>query len=375
MKEETMFKMKRSASAEVRKKFQEMSEQIPLAVNDVMEAVIFFFVDEDVNNSWMYFINRLKEEDREYLTPDERRAFLLDLSAQAMKKFTYELDPASRLLMMGASNIRDTINWHMKFPDALVSNFRLAGTYGCVDGRPRFGKTATAINLMKLMYQRFNFSMLTNIAIEEKLDWIHHCSKLSELVLKMEEVEEWVAVLDETGSFVGKKRALSQENVDFENLARYVGKMGGRLILITHSFELDVPTILQIWITEKFTKLKLDQCKCVLSRDGGFMKMNKVVTGVPDAEIKFKSEDITSLNFDISIKQLLERIQDNVSIEEAVAEQTHIEKKERGGIDHKQVKAMIKDLLSNGTTTTEAIRSTAEALGTKTNYIRNLYYS
>ena len=370
-----MFRMKRSASAEVRKKFQEMNEQIPLAVNDLMEAVIFFFVDEDVNNSWMYFINKLKEQNREYLTPQERRAFLLDLSAQAMKKFTYELDPASRLLMMGASNTRDTVNWHMRFPDALVSNFKLAGTYGCIDGRPRFGKTATAINLMKIMHERFGFEMLTNIALAENLDWVHYVTKLSELVLKMKEVKSWVAVLDETGAFVGKKRALSKENVDFENLTRYVGKMGGRLILITHSFELDVPTILQTWITEKYTKIKLDQCKCILSRDGGFMKMNKVVTGVPDAELEFRTEDITSLNFDISVKKLLDRIQDNVSIEKAIEEQMQDPKTERGGIDDKQVKAMIKDLLLNGNTTTEAIRSVAEALGSKSNYIRNVYYS
>jgi len=44
-------------------------------------------------------------------------------------------------------------------------------------------------------------------------------------------------------------------------------------------------------------------------------------------------------------------------------------------MDDKQVKAMIKDLLTNGSTTTEAIRSVAEALGSKSNYIRNLYYS
>lgn len=375
MKEDTMFKMKRSASAEVRRKFQELNEQIPLAVNEVMEAVIFFFVDEDVNNSWMYFINRLKEQHRDYLTPEERREFLLDLSAQSMKKFTYELDPVSRLLMMGASNTRDMINWHMRFPDALVSNFRLEGTYGCIDGRPRFGKTATAINLMKLMHERFGFTMLTNIVIDEEIDWIINVTRLSDLVLKMSQEKEWVAVLDETGTFVGKKRALSKENVDFENLTRYIGKMGGRLILITHSFELDIPTILQTWITEKYTKYKLDQMKVILSREGGFMKLNKLITGVPDAELKFRSDDITSLNFDISVKMLLDRIQDNITIEDAIAEQLKEERNVREGLDHKQVKAMVDDACNNDATKSEAFRSVGEALGRSKNYIRDLYYS
>jgi len=49
--------------------------------------------------------------------------------------------------------------------------------------------------------------------------------------------------------------------------------------------------------------------------------MHKLITHVPDAELKYVTEDITSLDFDISIKKLLERVQDNVSVEEAVNEQ------------------------------------------------------
>ena len=375
MKEETMFKMKRSASAEVRKKFQEMNELVPLSVNDVMEAVIFFFVDEDVNRSWMYFINAKKEQGVEYLKPEERREFLLDLSAQAMKKFTYELDPSSRLLMMGAGQFRDTINWHMKFPDTLVSNFRLNGTYGCIDGRPRSGKTALAVNLMKIINERFNYDIITNIVIDEKPDWIKYVQKLSDMVVEMQRSDDFVCVLDETGTFVGRKRALSVENVDFENLARFIGKMNGRLILITHSFELDVPTILQSWTSEKYTKIKLEQVKVVLSREGGFVKMNKLITGVPDAEMKFRTEDITSLHFDISIKQLLQEIQDGISIDKAIEHQVQKVKSKRERIDPKQIKAMVQDKVFNGLKVTEAIKEVAEEIGLTYTTIKGYYYT
>ena len=322
---ETMFKMKRSASAAVKKAFNELIDTIPLPINKAMESIIFYFVDEDINRSWLYYLNKLKMEGKLYLTEEERQEFMADLSSQAMKKFTYELDPSSRLLIMGATNDRDTINFHMRFPDCLVSNFKLPGTYGVIDGLPRTGKTSLATTFMEILYQ-IDFNIITNIALDDPPHYIHYVRKLSDMVKVMDEQNRWVAILDETGTFVGRKRAVSKENVDFENLARFVGKMGGRLILITHSFELDVPSLLQEWTTERFSKTALDTAMVHLSRDGGYIKMHKQITGIPDADMKYITEDITSLQFDISIKKLLQRIQDGVSIKKAVDEQ--LQKKE-----------------------------------------------
>lgn len=378
MKDETMFKMKRSASAQVRKTFHEFQEKIPLGVDDCIEAIIFFFVDEDVNNAWMYHINNLKEKGTLYLTEKERRQFILDLSAQAMKKFTFELDPASRLLMMGASNIEDTINYFMRFPDCLVSNFKLYGTYGVIDGAPRLGKTALGVNLFEIMHNNFKFDILTNIPLKEEKDWVFYSTKLSDLVLDMHKSKNWCAVLDETGTYAGRKRSTSRENVDFENLARFVGKMKGRLILITHSFELDIPTLLQVWTSERFSKKSLERARVVLARQGGYMKLNKTITGIPDANIPFKSEEITSLNFDISIKKLLSRVQDNVSIPQAVKEQLEdtagTKNRKEGESNLKQIKAMIKDKMKNGLKLKEAIQEVSEETGLKYTSVRQYYY-
>jgi hypothetical protein len=376
MKEQTLFSMKRSASAAVRKTFNELYEKIPLYINDAIDAVIFFFVDEDVNRSWMYFLNQKKQKNEICLTPEERNEFMMDLSAQAMKKFTFELDPASRLLMMGATNVADSINFHLKFPDALVSNFRLPGTYGCIEGNPRFGKTSLAVTLMPILNQRFGFDILTNVVIEEAPEYIVYVQKLSHLVTLMAKHKNWVCILDETATFAGKKRALSTANIDFENLARYVGKMGGRLIMITHSFEMDIPTILQEWTTERYRKVELDRAKVILSREGGFFKMNRIVTGIPDAELKFKSEDITSLHFDISIKKLLERIQDNVSIEDAIREQLNKveEEKKPKKNTQQQVKAMIKDKIKQGMKVKEAVIEVSKETGVTYHTAYQYYY-
>jgi hypothetical protein len=376
MKEQTLFSMKRSASAAVRKTFNELYEKIPLYINDAIDAVIFFFVDEDVNRSWMYFLNQKKQKNEICLTPEERNEFMMDLSAQAMKKFTFELDPASRLLMMGATNVADSINFHMKFPDALVSNFRLPGTYGCIEGNPRFGKTSLAVTLMPIINQRFGFDILTNIVIDDAPEYIVYVQKLSHLVTLMAKHKNWVCILDETATFAGKKRALSTANIDFENLARYVGKMGGRLIMITHSFEMDIPTILQEWTTERYRKIELDRAKVILSREGGFFKMNRIVTGIPDAELKFKSEDITSLHFDISIKKLLERIQDDVSIEDAIREQLNKveEEKKPKKNTQQQVKAMIKDKIKQGMKIKEAVIEVSKETGLTYHTAYQYYY-
>jgi len=378
MRDETMFKMKRSASAQVRKTFQEFQEKIPLRIEDAIEAIIFFFVDEDVNNSWMFHINNLKEQGTLYFNEKERRQFILDLSAQAMKKFTFELDPASRLLMMGASNIEDTINYFMRFPDCLVSNFKLYGTYGVIDGPPRLGKTALAVNLSEIMHNNFKFDILTNIPLKEDYDWVYYSTKLSDLVLNMDKSKDFCAVLDETGTYAGRKRSTSRENVDFENLARFVGKMKGRLILITHSFELDIPTLLQVWTSERYSKKALDRARVILSREGGYMKLNKTITGIPDATIPFKSEEITSLSFDISIKKLLSRVQDNVSVKQAVEEQLEEPKKKNKRREEdsslKQIKAMVKDKISNGLKIKEAVQEVSEETGLKNSTIRQYYY-
>lgn len=378
MKEATLFSMKRSASAAVRKTFNELQDKIPLPVNDAIQAVIFYFVDEDINRSWVYHLNKKKEKQEIYLTPEERNEFMLDLSSQAMKKFTFELDPASRLLMMGATNVADTINYHMKFPDALVSNFKLKGTYGCIDGVPRSGKTAFACNLMPILHDRFGFEILTNIKIANAPDYIIYVQKLSQLIKEMDRSKDWITILDETATFAYKKRALSSANVDFENLARFVGKMGGRMIMITHSFEMDVPTLLQSWISEKYTKLSLDMTKVILEREGGFFKMNKVVTGVPDTELEFVTEDITSLHFDISVKRLLERIQDNVSVMKAIDEQLQKTEDDNNKKDHKSqaqnIKAMVLDKVKNGLKVKEAVKEVSEETGFKYHTVYQYYY-
>ena len=321
MKDETMFSMKRSASAQVRKVFHELQDQIPLYINQAIDAMTFFFIDEDVIKSWMYALNLLQQKGQMALSVEMRAEFLADLTAQASKKFTFELDPASRLLIMGASNIRDTLYWSMKMPEALVSNFYLPGTYGCIDGVPRMGKTSLGVSLMQILHDQYKHKILTNIVIDDAPKWIIQVKKLSSLCLEMDANNQWTCVLDETATYVNRKRALSTANIDFENLTRFVGKMGGRLIMITHSFEMDIPSQLQEWISERYTKNTLDNCYVRLTREGGYIKMHKLITHVPDAELKYVTEDITSLDFDISIKKLLERVQDNVSVEEAVNEQ------------------------------------------------------
>jgi len=204
--------------------------------------------------------------------------------------------------------------WDMKFPNILISNLKKGGTYGCIYGLPRTGKTSLAVSFMELFIAKTQLHILTNIVLKEDMEQIHFCPTLSSLVAEMANHPGWIAILDETGTFVGKKRALSTQNIDFENLGRFIGKLGGRLILITHDMARDVPPILQSWISEIFRKTELTYMIAILNKVGG-LKMNRIIGNIPDSNLSFISEDITSLNFDLSIKDLLSGIQTMKGVE------------------------------------------------------------
>ena len=329
MKDETMFKMKRSASSQARKALEELQDTIPLSVIEAYRAMTYFFIDEDVIKAWAHAFNIMQDRNDTYLPKEMRREFIGDLTVQASKKFTFELDPASRLLIMGG-NPMDVLPYSVVRPSSFVANFSLPGTYGCIDGVPRMGKTAFGVTLMREIHDAFHQKILTNIVIDDPPRWIIQVKKLSDLCIEMEQNNQWTCVLDETGTYVHKKRALSRTNVDFENLTRFVGKMGGRLLMITHSFEMDVPTQLQEWITERYSKFRKEIVHIRLKRTGGHLKLNQYVGNVPDSKLPedeggtgmhYVTEDITSLDFDISVARVLERVQDGTSVTQAVNEQ------------------------------------------------------
>jgi hypothetical protein len=161
---------------------------------------------------------------------------------------------------------------------------------------------------MELFISDTQLHILSNIVLKEQMEQVHFTPTLSELVRQMIENTGWIAILDETATFAPRKRALSTQNIDFENLARFVGKLGGRLVLITHDMSRDVPPILQSWMSEQYKKLDLTSMIAILSKPGG-LHMNRIIGNIPDCNLSFITEDITSLKFDISIKGLLSDIQ------------------------------------------------------------------
>ena len=364
---ETVFKMKRSAAGAVKANFNKFMEKESFSILDIEEVIRLFFIDEDIIRSWYAVINKLRDDGKYILPKKLENKFREDANTQFAKKCTYELDPTARLLVMGATDMYDEISFFMRFPDCIVSNFKLPGTYGCIEGVPRSGKTSFACTLMPIFHDVFKIDTITNIVINNAPSYIHQVKKLSDLVVKMDELKRWVCILDETGTFVGRKRALSTENVDFENLARFIGKMGGRMIMITHSFQYDIPTLLQTWITERYKKLDKDRVLVRLERDGGFVKMNRILKDVPDSDLEYITEDITSLEFDISIKKLLEQAQSGASISSIVqAQRKEIPTRSK----NKEVIYKAIDLLKTGEYTQKQI---ADMLGVTRAFISYIY--
>jgi len=266
-------------------------------------------MNEDVISSWTELLQLKHENYETYLDDKERMDFIAD-SVNEFAQARMHLDPTSRLLLGGSSPTlpSEVTFWDMRFPNILIQNFKKGGTYGCIWGLPRTGKTSLAVSLMELFISDTQLTILTNIVLKESMEQVRFCSTLSELVKQMVTNTHWIAILDETATFVPKKRALSSENLDFENLGRFVGKLGGRLIMITHDFARDIPPILQSWMTEQFHKLNLESMIAILNKPSG-LRMNRMITNIPDCNLSFITEDITGLEFDISIKKLLSEIQ------------------------------------------------------------------
>jgi len=269
MMAEKMDLMKRTASAEMQQNFEKVINEIPLRVETARLATALFFVDNDYVKVW----NKKLDSYQEKLPPRARQLFLAHLNNQYSKLITEKIDPTSRVFVR-------------------------------------------SYNPVKMFYEDFGIETLTNIKINNEPDYVHYVQKLSDLVQEMNNLRRWICILDETATFADKKVALSKGNIDFENLARFIGKMGGRLLMITHSYERDIPTRLQDWMTERYKKVDKTILHCY--NQGKLYTGNEKIKDVPDTDFYFITEDITSLQFDISIKQLLQDIQDNISVERAL---------------------------------------------------------
>jgi hypothetical protein len=304
--------MKRTASSDMQENFEKIINEIPLKVETARLATALFFVDNDYVKVW----NKKLDEYETYLPKQARQIFLSHLNNQYSKLITEKIDPISRVFVRSYNKDVKYTSWFLKWPQCLVSNFKDVGSYGAIEGVPRSGKTSLGCLFMEVLAADFGIETLTNIKIKNPPGYIHQANVLSELVQLMYDKKRWICVLDETATFADKKTALKTENIDFENLARFIGKMGGRLLMITHSYERDIPSRLQDWMTERYKKISITEMECY--NFGKYYKGIEKVKDIPLTTLQFVTEDITSLKFDISIELLLQEVQGKKTVTEAL---------------------------------------------------------
>jgi len=380
----TQFKMKRSAAWNARQDFKSLTEVTPMPMTACWEILQRFFVDSDIVESWTKALNKLFEKGETHLSEKQRMDFLSDSTIQFSKKATFELDPVSRLLVMGSGSEPETTSWFMRFPDCLVSNFKIPGTFGIIEGLPRTGKTSVAISFMKIIGEVLHQDVITNIVVEDPPEYYIRVKTLSELITKMVGKGKFTAILDETATYIPKKRALSGENLDFEALARFIGKWKGNLIVVTHSFVRDVPSLLQEWTTEKYKKIELNKMSVNLTKQNGFIHMNRLISGIPDSDFKFITEDTTALDFDISVSKMLKEIQNiedyrnkPARIIEWIKDELNPHKKERSriGIDIDDLLNNILSYQNKGFSKIQAIKKTADKMKINFRTAQTYYYT
>ena len=366
-------KMRRTASFIALRNWRNMINRRPMDFNTMRKIMENYFVEKDVIHSWNVVIEKGRTIGEQFIPERMIDKFLSDCTEQFSVKTNTELDTLTNAFLMGSST-DGGISINLRFPDCLVSNFKLAGTYGCIYGLPRSGKTSLACYFMSIFDKVQHMDVITNIPIDNKPDWIHLEKKLSGIIRQMVLIKKWICILDETATYIPKQRAMSETNIDFINLCRFVGKLGGRLILITHDFDRDIPTILQTFISERYEKVDLDKMTVTLGRQGGYIKMYETIRDIPDAELKFITEDITSVDFDISVAQLLQDVQEATSHKDMlIALDKQLERKEPHADTSDAVDEMMQ-LIADGTKTTEALRTVSKQRGIKPTTLKNAYY-
>ncbi len=377
---DTTFRMKQAAAGSAKKRFKELMNTKPFTLDVMREIMYTFFFREDVIMSWENLFNQV-EVTGEPLLMEDIQQFKSDARAQFAQKLTYEVDPTSRVAMMGAQEEIGDVSWYVIRPDVLVANFKETGTYGCIYGVPRSGKTSFATKLSKIFAGQ-GMTVLTNIKMQNHPDKVVYVTTLSELIYYMITEDTWVCILDETGSYIEKKRAMAQRNIDFENLARFIGKLGGRLIMATHNYERDIPTKLQDFITETYWKRSKKRVKVDLNKEGGHVKFHQTIGNIPDATDSngnpiYITEDISGLKFDVDLDKLLSEIPDQRGERqnEFVLEWLKEQEKERDRPSPEKIGGMVaKYAFDNNCSVKKAAQFIANKVGLAASTVRDYYY-
>jgi len=373
---------------------------MPMTLDNMEYIIRYFFVDQDVMADWLETIRAIRiikdnindgNEIRKIIVPvghdeieltaeniDEVKKnldylFRIDANIQYAKKITYEVDPTSRVLFMSGSQEQEPdLSWYMIRPEIFTYNFQYSGTYGCIYGSPRSGKTDFACKLMEIFGKK-KYQIITNIKINNAPNYIHYTTLISDTIRYMFQYDKWVMILDETGKDIPKRRALSDRNINFENLARFIGKLGGRVILITHSFERDVPTLIQDWTTEKYLKKSKKRLWVDLEKDEG-IKMHKLFGDVEPTTLEFITEDISGIAFDIDIKALFEKISMGNGKRQKEIALKFIENKKKKKCSPEEIADMVKEK-ARRQSVTEACREVAKKVKLSIETVRSYYYN
>lgn len=372
--------MKQSAAAQAKEQFKLLMHERPFDIEIMREIMYTFFVRDDIIRAWERFFNKVETGEVQILREDKMN-FKSDARQQFAEKLTFQVDPVSRVSMMGSKEDRNDTSWHVIRPDALVANFRDNGTYGVIYGVPRSGKTSLATMLMRIIRDEWGITPITNIKLNDGKG-ICYVTKVSELIRAMVEEDEWIIVLDETGTYIDRKKPMQRTNIDFENLARFMGKLRGRMIMATHDYERDVPPKLQNFITEKYWKRSKKRVRVDLTKDGGHIKMHQTIGNVPDAVDSngkpiYMTEDISGLKFDVDISELLDDIPETRGHrqEEYIIEWLNKKEEEANRPSPTDIRDMVKEMVDDkNISVSDACERVADKVGLQVGTVRNYYY-
>lgn len=243
------------------------------------------------------------------LDEDEERV----LHALAVGQFVEKVgsfDALSQICIGTASNEKRYEPWTLYNPAAFLGGFAQPGHFGLIHGPALgVGKTSFAVLLMPHALQSPDVHVLTNIWVsppEDMEERVHQVSKLSDILrigLELEsQGKRWLCILDEALFFFSRQEPMSKDVRDFDRFIRWVRKLNGCIILITHFEERDIPEKAKPFLTTRFKKPSKGVVHVDIRTDQYVIVRR--ITGVPNATWPFETKGKAGLDMDIDIAHL-----------------------------------------------------------------------
>jgi hypothetical protein len=276
----------------------------PYWTSEECENVItFFWMDEKEKMHWRGEV--ISHDLRGELNEPEFRTRFLNVTMNQIGLFLRTFDDLTRVAWMRVRSqviTHNAIQWKYCPDDFWMDQYKGSGNFGMIHGAPGSGKSDLCVALMEKAL-RVNHRAVTTILIPKDARPVGMTYSSSFRKIMLSCIQNLQAgfitdvFMDELGSIMNRKRALSGRYVNVEDFVRIIRKLGGNLFGAIQDQQ-STPTLITAFkpvVYNKFNK------RTMTVKTGS--SFNTVV-GVERTKLPFETGDPAALTVDVDMTAL-----------------------------------------------------------------------